>query len=250
MLQGVNTLIIEDEKEASDYLCELIDEKIGYLEVIGICTTVAESIAFLKEKKPELILMDVALPDGDAFEILDVFQNAEFEVIFITAHSEFMERALKYFAFSYLTKPYHLHELRTVIDRFLLKREKLFTDYKMRMFKDFILEKGTRFLLHLGSEHLVIDLREVICCKADGNYTIFQIDSGKKLMASHPLKYYEKLLSHKGFVRINRFNLINLSQITSIYKKEAIFLSDGTSIQISARHKNLLSDLIKDFNTK
>lgn len=248
MIKGLPTLIVEDQKEVADFLLEAIQERFADLEVVAVCSTVKESISSIRNLKPELILMDIELPDGNAFEILDVFPNSNFEVVFITGHSDFMEKALKYFAFSYLTKPYEIRELNEIINRFLLKREKRFVDYKMKIFKDFALENGTKFLLHTGTEHISIDLKSVIFCKADGNYTTFHLDSGKKLLASYSLKYYEKLLSYKGFQRINRFNLINVIHIKSIYKKEALFLSNGSKIQISARNKNLLSNLINEFN--
>lgn len=248
MFKGVRTLIIEDQKETADFIAAVLRERLLKIDLIGVCTTVKDSIESIKELKPELVLMDIELPDGNAFEVLDVFRNADFEVIFITGHSEFMEKALAYFAFSYITKPFGADQLVGIIDRFLGRRERLFTDFKIKIFKDFVLDKGTKFLLHLGAEHISIDLKSVIFCKADGNYTHFYMDSGDKLMASHPLKYYEKLLTHKMFLRVNRFNLINTSHIKSIYKKEAILLSDNSSIQISARHKGLLSNLIKDIN--
>jgi len=249
MNKEVRCLIIEDQKEASDFLSKIIQEHLNNIELIGVATTVKDSIDSIKQLKPELVLMDIELPDGNAFEILDVFTNPDFEVIFTTGHSEFMEKALEYFAFSYLTKPFEIQQLVKIIDRFLQKREKLFTDFKIKIFKDFILEQGTKFLLHIGAEHIAIDLKSVIFCKADGNYTIFHMESGEKLMASHPLKYYEKLLLHKKLLRLNRFVLINTLHIKSIYKKEAILLSDNSRIQIGARQKDLLSKLIKDINS-
>ncbi len=250
MPEDLRTLIVEDDKEASDFLLKIIKDKIDGLEVIDVCATVKDATKCIKEQKPELVLMDVKLKDGNAFEVLDSFENPDFEVVFIATYSEFMEKALKYFPFSYLSKPFHHDEFVLVINRYMRKKERLFSKFKMKVFKESVLEKGTKFLLHIGIEHVVIDLKKVIYCKSDGNYTQFFLSSGKLLMASYPLKHYEKLLAYKGFVRINRFNLININHIRSIYKREAILLSGDISISINVRNKKTLSDLIRDFNSK
>ncbi|MGI9551631.1 MAG: LytR/AlgR family response regulator transcription factor [Aurantibacter sp.] len=245
----LKTLIVEDDLDAIGRLRELLDDHLPEVEIIGTCTATKESIRAIKNLEPELILMDIVLQDGNAFEILDFYPNSTFEVIFITAHSEFMKRAFEYFAFTYLSKPYEDMELIGAVQKYSNKRKKLFDHQRLQILKDFIKEKGAKFLVHVGSEHLVVDIGEIVRCSSEGNYTQFHLTSGKKLLASNPLKHYEQILSYKGFCRMNRFDLININHVRSIYKKENIVLSDNTKISITSRNKERLADLINSFNS-
>ncbi len=223
MCGKVKTLIVEDDFESIARLKELIGAYLPEIEIIGLGTSTSESKEAIKNLGPELILMDIVMQDGNAFEILDFFPNSTFEVIFITAHSGFMKQAFDYFAFAYICKPYEDLELVRAVQKYAYKKEKFFNHQKLQILSDFIKENGTKFLVHVGNEHLVVDINEVIHCKSEGNYTQFHLTSGKKLLASNSLKHYEKILSYKGFYRMNRFNLINMNHIKSIYKKRTSY---------------------------
>ncbi|WP_430909294.1 LytR/AlgR family response regulator transcription factor [Maribacter sp. 2-571] len=249
MGQVVRTLLIEDNQDTLEFITKIIVKELHPLQIVASCDTVVDSKKCIAEYRPDLILMDIRLKDGDAFEILEAFPNPDFEVIFITGHGLYMQRAFENFAFSYLCKPFDKKDLVTIINRYLTKKERLYASFKIRVLQDFISTKGTRFLVHTGSNHEAIDLKNLIYCKADGNYTLFFMDNGKKIMASNALKHHEKLLEPKGFYRINRFYLINVEHIKAIHKKEAIVLTDGSSINLSSRNRERLSELIEKYNT-
>ncbi len=249
MSQKIKTLIIEDNKVASDHLENLLREKVPQVEVLGTCQTINASVEAILKHRPDLILMDIILSDGKAFDILDQLDNPFFEIIFITAHGEFMKNAFDYFAFTYLTKPYDDTEVLRAINQFKIKKKRLFEHNRLEILKDFVQQNGTKFLLHVGTEHVVIDIKEIIHCKAEGNYTQFYMMSGKTLLASNALKYYENILSYKGFHRLGRFSLVNMNHVKSVYKKETVILSDNTRINITARNKEKLAQLLNSFNS-
>lgn len=111
--------------------------------------------------------------------------------------------------------------------------------------KIFIQEHDAWFLLHVGSEHVLVQLKDILKCEADGNYTIFSLQNGKRHHASKSLKYYESLLSYNGFLRLNRSCIINVQYITSIYKKETVSLASGEKVHISSRFRPKVFDFIK-----
>lgn len=106
----------------------------------------------------------------------------------------------------------------------------------------------SKLLIHIGDEHIAINTNDILKCEADGNYSIFILVNKSKYLASKSLKYYESLLSKKGFFRANRFTLINITHIHSIYKKEAITLSNKEKIIVSIRNKSKLFELIKSLS--
>ncbi|WP_159025745.1 LytTR family DNA-binding domain-containing protein [Aquimarina sp. Aq78] len=106
----------------------------------------------------------------------------------------------------------------------------------------------SKILVHIGNEHIAVDINDIIKCEADGNYSLFTASNKSTYLVSKSLKYYEGLLSKKGFFRANRSTLININQIHSIYKKEAITLSNKERIVVSIRNKPKLIELIKSLS--
>ena len=243
----IKTAIVEDDPDMLNYLKELVQD-IPELALVAIASSVKNALPKIRKTSPELLLLDIRLKDGNAFEILNALETETFQVIFITGFDEYMQQAFDYFAFSYISKPFSKDQFNKVISSYIRRRTNYIDRLTMKILGDFIMPKGTRFLLHVGNEYVAIDLKEVVYCKTDGNYTQFYLANGNRLLATHALKFYEKLFHDKGFFRINRFYLINLEQIRSIFRKETIIMNDGEKINISARNRRKLSDLIETIN--
>lgn len=240
----IRTIIIEDNLESQDYLQTLLSQHFSSIEIIGFAPSISKAVPLITSKKPELIFMDIELTDGSSFEIFDQLSNHEFEVIFITAFKNHIQKAIDHFAFNFIIKPYTKEKLIEVVNRYISLKERLFSIHKYHSFSNFINNSNMRFLLHVGNEHISIKVNDVVKCIADGNYTQFHIEDGTVHLASNNLKYYEELLVKKRFFKANRSCLVNLEFIQSIYKKEAIKLTNGESIIISTRNKSNVSALI------
>jgi len=102
----------------------------------------------------------------------------------------------------------------------------------------------SQLLIKTGYQHIAVKLNEIIKCEADGNHTYFYLDNNKKYLASNTLKYYEGLLSSKGFFKAHRSILVNINYIVSIYKKETLVLKNNDKVHVSVRNKSNLSKLI------
>ncbi len=240
----ISAVIIEDNPESSLYLKSILKD--NNVQIIGTSDNVKDSINLLNTTAPELVLMDIELLDGNAFQVLDRVQNQNFEVIFITAHSNYLQRALDYYAFHFITKPLDSFQLLSILDRYENLKRRLFTQQRYKVFKEFIFY--SHLLINVGHKHLTVDLKNVIICQAEGNYTYFHTNTNESLLASKSLKYYEKLLSEKGFFRANRFSLINTAHIAYISRKETIVLSDKKRINVSVRNKPKLAHLIRSLS--
>ncbi len=243
MNKTISAVIIEDEEEALNYLSSILEKHFNEIEIIGTSGSIKSAIKLLDENSPELVFMDIELIDGDSFAVLDAAKNHNFEVIFISAHNDYIEKAIGYYAFNFLTKPIDIDRFKKVINRYIELRNRLYTKQKYVLFKEFLSE--SRLLINTGNEHVSIETDEIIQCEADGNYTLFTTSKKEKYLASKSLKYYEGLLSEKGFFRANRSTLINIKHIQSIYKKESIVLSNKEKVIVSVRNKSKLSELIK-----
>lgn len=244
----INTIIIEDNLESQEYLTTIVTNNFETIEIIGYADTIVEAVSIIDQKKPELIFMDIELIDGYSFEIFKHINYHDFEVIFVTAFDNFMSKAIDHYAFSYIIKPYEESKMVGTINRYINLKERLFTKNKYQLLSNFLNSKSSRFLLHVGNEHISVSISDIIKCEADGNYTCFNLSDGKKHLASNSLKYYEGLLIDKGFFKAHRSVLINIEFIASIYKKETIILTNNDKIHVSVRNKSNLTNLINSLS--
>lgn len=243
----IDTLIVEDNGNTLEQLKEFANKNQD-LNLVGTATGVADAMLKLKTLSPRLLLLDIELGDGTAFDLLDRFQTNEFDIIFITGHDEYLMKAFEYFAFNFLSKPFDSEKFEAIVKAYMQKSILIFNRGKFNFFKEFIQNKSSKFLLQTGDKHVVIDLENVAFCKSDGNYSIFHLISGSSIMANKSLKFYSKLLRQKDFFRISRFHLINIQNICSIHKRETLILNGNYSINVTARNRQKLNHLIEIYN--
>ncbi|MFD2561669.1 LytR/AlgR family response regulator transcription factor [Aquimarina rubra] len=244
MNSDIPVIIIEDNEEAKTHLSTILNRHFSNIKIVATSDTVKEAISVLNDHNPEIVFMDIELKDGTGFEILDTIDNYDFEIVFVTAHADYLKQAIAYYAFNFITKPFDEEHLIKAVNRYIQLKNRLFTKKKYHLLKEFI--TNSRLLINTGHEHISLEIENIIRCEADGNYTFFVMDSKEKYMASNYLKYYEDLLGKKGFFRANRSTLINIKHIHSIYKKESIVLSNKEKVTVSVRNRSKLSDLIHE----
>lgn len=243
----VDVLIIEDNDDTAQIISKSVTNHSG-LRLRGRAKNKKDAIEIINEVKPELILMDIELGDSTAFDILDGFHYRDFQVIFVTGHSHYIQKAFEYYAFYFLNKPFDESKFNEVIQHFILQRQSLFDKYKWNFLRDFLQRKDNpQFLLHTGTDYLAINLDDVVVCKSDGNYTSFYFLDGQKVLASFSLKYYDELLSERGFFRASRFDLVNSKNIKKIIRKETILMVDNQKINVSLRNRERLTRFIDSF---
>jgi len=241
----INTIIIEDNPQASNYLEKILLKQFSCINIIGYANSIDESILLINNKKPELIFMDIELTDGYSFEIFNKLTHQEFEVIFVTAYGDFIQQALDYYAFSFITKPIELDKLIEAVNHYLNLKKRIYSKYKHDLLMEFLDSSTSKILLHIGDEHISVKLSDIIKIEAQGNYTYFFLANKSKLLVSKPFGHFESLLIPKGFFKAHRSIIVNLNWIKSIYRKETIVLSNGERVHVSARNKSKLTDLIQ-----
>ena len=248
MSQETPILLVEDDPITADYLKDTILLNVSDVTIVDCVDNVEDTKLAIKQLKPEIILMDIVLKDGTSFEVLDSISDPDFEVIFISAHGHFIEKALDYYSFNFITKPVDDHKLIGLLKKYQQLKKRIFELNKYRMLKEMIFETGQKILIQVGNRHLAVDFSDIIRCKADGNYTYFILTGNRKYLVSKPLGYYAELLERKQFFRSSRFDLINLTHIDHIYKKETVVLSNRDKINVSNRNRTKLSNLIREIS--
>jgi len=241
-------LIIDDENRTRDFVKKMIDSFQLDLEVFTDGENVETGIEAINRIQPDIVFLDIQMPDGTGFDVLNSLETKKFEVIFITAYQEYAIKAIKFSALDYILKPIDAEELHsavlTAIDSVDFKKE----DLQYEALENNI-QPGNRRKLVLKTQECVyiVDLMEIIRCEADKNYTFFFLNSGKKILVSRTLKDFETMLNGYGFFRIQQSHLINLDYLDRYDKHQggAIIMKDGSALPLSPAKKDQFFKLLE-----
>jgi two-component system LytT family response regulator len=244
----IRTLLIDDEATARISMRGLLTHFCPQVEVVGEADAVAAGIALIQAEQPDLVFLDVKLNPGSGFDILQALDPINFEVIFVTAHNEFAIRAIRFSALDYLLKPVDVDELAGAVERLSRKTSPSPEQVQLEIFKDALNAQFGRIILPTLEGFVVVEIREIIRCEADRNYTHFWLEGGKKLTISRTLKYYDELLGESGFVRIHQSHLINLAQIKEYKRRKKggiVFLNNDLELPVAESRKGDLLQRLK-----
>ena len=242
----IRALIIDDEQHCVESLSFRLSENCPHVKIIGDCQTVASGAEAIIRLQPDLIFLDINLPDGSGFSLLDKIAPASVHVIFTTAYDAFAIKAFKFNAVDYLLKPVGDDDIRTAVDRY--KHRTLARDYAgLRNVLEAVRKTGegiNKIALPTAHGHVFVSLNDIIRLQADSNYTIFFLKDGSKITVAKTLKEYDDLLSDLPFFRIHNSDIINLAFVKEYNKGKGgtVVLNDGTELEVSVRRKPLFSE--------
>jgi two-component system LytT family response regulator len=191
------------------------------------------------------------MPHGNAFDLLEQWGEIDFEIIFITAFSQYAIQAFNLSAAHYLLKPVDIEELEkavATVEASLNKKEKL-SHAKILLENIAALHSQNRKLvLPMMEGFEVVKMNEIIYCEADDNFTCFHFKDGRKTLICRSLKFYETALNDFGFHRIHRSHLINLDYVSRYVKGKggSVILENGKELQVSSNKKSELLNRIKN----
>lgn len=238
----LKAILVEDEQISRDILRNYIGKYCLNVSLLGEASTIEEAYNLIQKYELDLVFLDVEMPFGNAFDLLERVENRTFETVFVTAYDQYAMEALNRHASYYLLKPISIDEL--------IKAVNIVTEIK---------EKENQLQNQIGSTKTnsatgkitipqldgfeVLNINDIVFCKADDNYTEIHLANSKKLV-SKTLKYFEEALNEHAFARIHKSYLVNVNAITK-YKKGkggSVIVSNGKEILVSASQKsNLLS---------
>jgi len=238
-LTHIRTLIVDDQPNLRNELRFLIERQ-GDFSIIGECATVKEARRVAVTDKPDLIFLDVQLPDGTGFDVLENLP-AEFKIIFLTAFEEHAIRAIKYGALDYLLKPINEIELVQTLNKatqyFPTKAVQL--DVAQQYHKK---RTHSRLVLRAQDYLQVVEIDQIIYCHSDSGYTSFFLTDGSKIVTSKIIKDYEDVLSEPGFLRTHQSYLVNFRYVSKYRKDGFLILKNGIEIPVATRKKEAIME--------
>ena len=239
----IKTLIIDDESKARETIREMLSLYCPELEVVGEAHDVLSGIQLIKSQNPELVFLDIKMPDGTGFDLLNRISKKDFSLIFITAFDEYAVKAFKFSAIDYLLKPIDPDELITAVDRVKTYREsdKINMSALLDNLKG-IKNDSKKLVLKTAESIFLINIADIIRCESSGNYTKFYLTNQKPVLVSRTLKEYDDILTEYHFFRVHQSHLVNLNHIVRLDKADGgvLIMNDNQNVPIATRRKEAL----------
>lgn len=247
----IRTVLVDDETDSIRVLQRLLENYCPQVSIAGTAGGVETALPLIREAKPDLVLLDIEMAQGNAFDLLNQLQPIRFKVIFVTAFDNYAIRAFKYSAVDYLLKPVDIDDLVRAINRIGEKPDEHAVVQQMKT----LLENVG--VLHLPQQKMAIPtitgfifvtVQDIIRFEAKGNYTSVYLSNGDSILATRTIKDYEEILPETIFYRIHNSHIINLSHIKKYQKGRGgvVEMEDGSSIEVASRRRDeFLNRLLK-----
>ena len=237
---NLKALIVEDEANSREILQNYLSKYCENVTVLGEAESIKEALAFIQKNELDLVFLDVEMPYGNAFDLLDQLPDRDFETVFVTAYNQYAMEALNNHAAYYLMKPINIDEL--------IKAVAYVSDIKTKetALEDQVLNAQLpsvegKITLPQQDGFQVLNVNDILYCKADDNYTEIHLEK-KKILVSKTLKYFEEALSQYPFARIHKSYLVNVNEVVKYRKGKggSVVVSNGKELLVSASKKKEL----------
>jgi len=246
MIRGI---IVEDEKHSRETLLGMLDRYCKNVEIVAQADSYRGGLEKIREYKPDVIFLDIQMPDGSGFRLLEELDEINFEIIFTTAFDQFAIKAIKYSALDYLLKPIDPEELVKALKKVESKISKQAVNENIQVLLDNIKSREPephKIVLSTSEKIHIIETDQILRCESDNYYTIFFLIDGKKILISKTLKENEELLGGHNFIRPHKSHLVNVQYIKGFLRNDGgyIEMTDGSKIPVSRRKREKIIEII------
>jgi two-component system LytT family response regulator len=231
----IRTLIVDDEPLARSSVKVLLRDDPA-VDVIGECSSGEEAIATIRRERPDLVFLDVQMPEIDGFDVLELLgTDLPPAVIFVTAYDQYALRAFDAGALDYVLKPFDNARFERSLAR---AKERLASAERKH-------QKLSRVAIKSAGQILFVNLNEIDWIEAADYYACLHVGQKSHLLR-RSLADLEHDLEQNEFCRIHRSTIVNLERVrgmtTDIDGEHEVLLSNGTRLKMSRRYRKQLQE--------
>ena len=236
----INAVVVDDEPESRENLCGLLAKYCPNVTVVAAVPNIDLAEAAINEHVPDLLFLDIEMPNGNGFDLLDRFEELPADVVFVTAYEQYALNAIKRYALDYILKPINVDELVRAVER------KLALDAPQRLRMGLMRTEQQRpdslkrIALPSAKGLQLIDIADIVRCEADDHYTTFHTADKKRYVVTRNLGEYEEMLAPHGFFRIHHAHVVNLARVKQYVRGRGgyVVMSEGSHVAVSARRRD------------
>ena len=245
-IRPLKTIVVDDEKPSREALATYIRDFCPDVEIVAECDSVKSAFLAIQNHHPQLVFLDIEMPNGNGFDLLQLFQNPSFKVIFVTAFSEYAIRAFRFSATDYLMKPVKVDELIEAIEK--VKQELTTGNNNLNLI--LLMEKMnskeqnySKIVIPDNKGYMVINTPDIIFCQADGYLTHFYLLGNNKVCSTKNLKHYEDLFDHQ-LIRVHRSYMVNLVNVKGYTHQGEVILAENLTCPLGDSYKQQFLEVL------
>jgi two-component system, LytTR family, response regulator len=248
----MKALLVDDEPDGIRALTKMLELNCPDVQIAAACNNAESAKEQLQTIQPDVLFLDIRMPGKSGLEMLAELPVKNFEVIFVTAHNEYMLQAFQFSAVDYLMKPVDEDRLIEAVERVKKRMYREKNTAQSDALLHNISKAGSpsemRLCLPTQKGFTIVKLEEILYCEAERSYTVFHFVNSRPVVVSKPLYDYEKLLNDTSFMRIHKSFLVNLLHVKEYLRGEGgtIIMTNGTEIEVSRRKKEQFLEKIRD----
>lgn len=247
----LRAVIIDDIENIRKKNSTIIKMNCPSVTLIGEADSVESGVKLIKQLSPDLVFLDVEMPDGTGFDLLQKLKPFNFKVIFITGYEDFAVKAFRFSAIDYLLKPLDSDDLIEAVKKAESSLNKEIFDMKLsNLFANLERPKNLQNLILKTADRIYsVNIQDIVNCESDKNYTTFHFINAPKLIVSTNLKEYETLLTPHNFFRTHQSHLINMAYFDHFIKTDGgntIVMKNKITIPLSVRKKEEFMVLLEN----
>jgi two-component system LytT family response regulator len=244
----LKTIVVDDEKPSREALSTYIKDFCTDIEIAAECDSVKTAYQSILKHKPQLVFLDIEMPNGNGFDLLQMFKTPPFKVIFVTAYSDYAIRAFRFSAADYLLKPVKVDELVDAVNKVRQELEKEQSNQNLQvLIQSLNSHNGEvhQLVIPDSKGYSVIKVNDIIMCEAEGYCTHFYLTGKRKITSSKSLKHFEDIFNDHQIIRVHRSHLINLSKINGYTKQGEIRLEENLSCPLGNNFRQQFLEKLK-----
>lgn len=239
-----HTVIIDDDQLARRGLRRILEQNFKEIEILGEADSVASGLSLISEVEPELVFLDIEMPDGTGFSLLEKLATVNFKVVFTTSYNDYAITAFRYSAFDYIIKPVLIENVRATIRRINdipVLQEKQRVEVLKRNLSQGNEDDQTIALPEING-FTIVKVKDIVRCEGERNYSRIFFKNGTSVLISRTLLDFDNLLVSHGFFRIHRSHLISLLNVNRYLKTDGglVEMMDKTQLPVSPKFKDEL----------
>lgn len=246
-MKTTKAIIVDDEEDARDVLQTLINFSNFPIEIVAKCSNLKEAVFEIKKLKPDVVFLDIQMPEYAGYEISNFFDEITFEIVFVTAFDQYAIKAFELSAIDYLVKPINRGVLEKSLKRIVKKigSKDSLNDYQ-NLLESLQTRKIERIVIPEIDANRILNLKDIICIQGSGSYSVVYLKNEEKITISKNLKYFEKILPEDThFFRSQKSWIINTDYIVKYNTNQGdIYLENGIIAKISPNKLSEFNSLV------
>jgi two-component system LytT family response regulator len=238
----LKAIIVDDEPDCSETLSILLERFCPEVHVAAICHSGVQALGEIVQQRPDLVFLDIEMPQINGFEVLERLPVIDFDIIFTTSYDQYAVKAFKFSALDYLLKPIDREELKNAVQKKTRRHQPPLPQQLEILLQRLHQPAMTNIAIPTMEGLQMIPVGTIIVCRSDSNYTTLHLKNKQTITASRTLKEIEEMLDGLSFLRVHQSYLVNLDEVGKYVRGEGGYLvmSDGSTVDVARSRKEML----------